>query len=57
VDDPWQLDMSELCLSEGLSRNMPDNGGGQFKRDHFIRLLMLLLFYVFHLQTLGLLFF
>ncbi|KAE8769589.1 WD repeat-containing protein WRAP73 [Hordeum vulgare] len=26
VDDPWQLDMSELCLSEGFSRNMRDNG-------------------------------
>ncbi|EMS65817.1 WD repeat-containing protein WRAP73 [Triticum urartu] len=26
VDDPFQLDMSELCLSEGLSRNMRDNG-------------------------------
>jgi len=26
VDDPWQLDMSELCLSEGFSRNMQDNG-------------------------------
>ena len=56
MDDPWQLDMSELCLSEGFSRNMQDNGAGQFKRDHFIRLLMLLLFYVFHPQTFGLLF-
>lgn len=36
VDDPWQLDMSELCLSEGFSRNMQGNGAGEITSDTFI---------------------
>lgn len=36
VDDPWQLDMSELCLSEGFSRNMQGNGAGEITNDTFI---------------------
>jgi hypothetical protein len=39
VDAPWELDMSELCLSEGFSRNMRDNGTGKIMSDSFILLL------------------
>lgn len=40
VDDPFQLDMSELCLSEGLSRNMRDNGTGKITKMDLYSLLL-----------------